>query len=170
MFSGNGMSSSFFFVAEASMQDPLCGEHGHDVSSGQTLRCPGSLGLLIVSSLNQSWVSMGPQQKPPWKGKGLHPATATVSGQVCHIRPPCTAPITTAVPVWLSTSKLLAFLNTHSEFYLPALWTRQFPTSTEGQAFIPGLKEYALASLPFLFSFGEVIKTALIISKQPTFS
>lgn len=155
-------SSSIFFVAEASMQDPLCGEHGHDLSSGQTLRCPGSLGLLIVS--------MGPQQKPPWKGKGLHSATGTVNGQVCHIRPPCTAPVTTAVPVGLSTSKLLAFLNTHSEFYLPALRTRQFPTSTEGQAFIPGLKEYALGSFPFLFSFGEVIKTALIISKQPTFS
>lgn len=63
-------SASIFFVSEASMQDRLCGEHGHDVSSGQTLRCPGSLGLLIMSSVNQSWVSTGHQQKPPWRGKG----------------------------------------------------------------------------------------------------
>lgn len=84
--------------------------------------------------------------------------------------PAYTAPITPAVPVWLPTSKLPAFLNMHSEFYFPMLQTMQFPKSTKGQAFIPGLKEYALGSFPFLFSFGEVIKTALIISKQPTFS
>nr|KAF6358457.1 hypothetical protein mPipKuh1_010285 [Pipistrellus kuhlii] len=101
---------------------------------------------------------------------GEERATGTVSGQVWPMGPPCPAPITTAVPVWLSTSKPLAFLNTHSEFYAPALRTRQLPTSAEGQAFIQGLKEYVLGSFPFLFSFGEVIKMALIISKQPAFS
>lgn len=145
--------ASIFLVSEASMQDWLCGEPGH-ISSRQILKMPWGLWACIVSFLIQSWVSLGHQQKSLWKGKCIHCATGTVRGRVCHVKPPYAAPITTAVPVWLPTSKLLAFLNMHSEFYFPVLQTMQFPKSTKGQAFIPSLKEYALGSFPFLFSFG----------------
>lgn len=39
-------SASIFFVSEVSMQDPLCGEHGHDVSLWAGTKMPWVLGLV----------------------------------------------------------------------------------------------------------------------------
>lgn len=157
-------SASIFLVCEAPLQDWLYGEHGQNISSGQTLGCPEVFELVLCPLFIKVECSWDTSRK---KGILFH---RIVRGPVCHVKPPYAVPVMTAVPVWLPTSKLLAFLNMHSEFYFPVLQTVQFPKSTKGQAFIPGLKEYALGSFSFLFSFGEVIKTALIISKQPTFS
>lgn len=129
----------------------------------------GSLGLLLCHLEGSMSSVPGPPAEAPVGRKGIHCAPGLCMDGSAR-RPAYAAPITPAVPVWPPTSKLPTFLNMHSEFYFPMLQTMQFPKSAKGQAFIPGLKEYALGSFPFLFSFGEVIKTALIISKQPTFS
>lgn len=46
------------------MQGRLCGEQGHDISTGQTLSCPGALGLFPGSLLSKLSVPGTPAESP----------------------------------------------------------------------------------------------------------
>lgn len=127
-----------------------------------TERGPVAVGLVFCVLCEQKLNAQGtPADTPRRRGSCCSPAAPhpghrdsawdrpVRSGQACG------TPIPTAVPVWLPTSKLPAFLNRHSELYFPTLQTTRPPTSTEGQAFIPGLRGYAWIPSFFVSLWGS---------------
>lgn len=140
--------------------------HGWDVSYGHILRCPVVLGLLfwVLCESGVTSVESFVERKCPWQSTQLRDGV-----QVCHIGPSMHLTVGDRRPHLAPHFKALCLPEHASESYFPGLPTMQSPKSMKGQPFIQARKEYTWNLSFCLFAFGEVIKTALIISKQPTF-
>lgn len=90
------------------------------------------------------------------------------SVQVCHIRPNMHLTVGDSSPHLACHFKAFCLPEHASESYFPGLLTMLSPKSMKGHPFIQARKEYTW-TVSFCVCLGEVIKTALIISKQPTF-